>query len=379
MRYIPIIFALLASLIIASCDDNDDITPARGNATRTVLVYMVASNDLGSGGYDSRDIAEMQEAVAAGALGQSRWLIYRHPDGEVPYLAELTPAGIDTLVVYSPELLSVDLRRINAVCTDTRRLAPADDYGLVMWSHSNGWPEPSFPTRDVRRGPRSWGSDRGYQIDIPALADALAAFHPSFIYFDCCYMGSVEVAYELRDITDFIIASPTEIPSDGMPYNLNMAPLSAPQPDLLQAARNTFDYYSSSSSVVQRSCTMTVIDTRALNRLAVTTRAIYARYGTEAQGYTPQRLHRDKPQLFWDFADHIRALASGDMELSSEFESAFADAVLLHLHTDRMWNLWSLSRSTGLSGYIYPAQDGDPAYYGYDNLRWWNDVVAPAL
>ncbi|MCM1517678.1 MAG: clostripain-related cysteine peptidase [Pseudoflavonifractor sp.] len=383
MRYLSIIFALLTSLIFASCDDSDDITAPRGSAPRTVLVYMVASNDLGSGGYDSRDLAEMQQAIANGDLGGSRWLIYRHPDGATPYLAEMTPTGIDTLVVYPASLLSVDPRRISAVCTDVRRLAPADDYGLIMWSHSTGWPGPASTSasasRDLRRSPRSWGADRGYQVDIPALATAIAPLRPSFIYFDCCYMASVEVAYELRDITDFIVASPTEIPSDGMPYDLNVAPLASPQADLLQAARNTFGYYSSLASVVQRSCTVTVIDTRALSRLATISRAIYARYGTEAPGYTPQRLHRDKPQLFWDFADHVRALTASDTELSSEFESAFADAVPLHLHTARMWNLWSLDRSTGLSAYIYPAEGGDPDYYSYSSLQWWRDVVSPAI
>ena len=37
-----------------------------------------------------------------------------------------------------------------------------------------------------------------------------------FILFEGCYMGSVEVAYELKDKTEAIIASPTEIVSPGM-------------------------------------------------------------------------------------------------------------------------------------------------------------------
>ena len=36
-----------------------------------------------------------------------------------------------------------------------------------------------------------------------------------FILFEGCYMGSVEVAYELKDKTEAIIASSTEIVSPG--------------------------------------------------------------------------------------------------------------------------------------------------------------------
>ena len=121
---------------------------------------------------------------------------------------------------------------------------------------------------------------------------------------------------------------------------------------------------------------MTVIDTAPLTRLATVTRAIYGRHGTEAVGYTRQRLDRDREQRFWDFADHVRALCTGDEELSGE--EAFAATVRLHRHTPRMWNIWSLDRSTGLSGYIYPTVGGDPTYRGYDGLQWWRDVVAGA-
>ena len=39
-----------------------------------------------------------------------------------------------------------------------------------------------------------------------------------FIIFDACFMGSVEVAYELRDVCDKIVASPTEVIAEGMDY-----------------------------------------------------------------------------------------------------------------------------------------------------------------
>ena len=40
-----------------------------------------------------------------------------------------------------------------------------------------------------------------------------------FILFDACFMQAVEVAYELRDYTDYCIGSPTEIPGPGASYD----------------------------------------------------------------------------------------------------------------------------------------------------------------
>ena len=58
------------------------------------------------------------------------------------------------------------------------------------------------------------------QIETTDLADAIAdaGFHTEYILFDACYMSSVEVAYELKDVTHYLIASPTEVLSYGFPY-----------------------------------------------------------------------------------------------------------------------------------------------------------------
>lgn len=46
-----------------------------------------------------------------------------------------------------------------------------------------------------------------------------SAPHFDFILFDACFMQAVEVAYELRDYTDYCIGSPTEIPGPGASYD----------------------------------------------------------------------------------------------------------------------------------------------------------------
>lgn len=49
----------VAATFLAGCDkeEPDPIPPIPTTASRTVLVYMAADNNLGSGGYDTDDIA----------------------------------------------------------------------------------------------------------------------------------------------------------------------------------------------------------------------------------------------------------------------------------------------------------------------------------
>ena len=93
----------------------------------------------------------------------------------------------------------------------------ADSYGLVYWSHGDGWlPYP------LRAGTRWVGQDKGNgdnRMNISEFVEILkSAPHFDFMLFDACYMQSVEVIYQLRDRTDYFIGSPTEIPGPGAPY-----------------------------------------------------------------------------------------------------------------------------------------------------------------
>lgn len=94
----------------------------------------------------------------------------------------------------------------------------ADSYGLVYWSHGDGWlPYP------LRAGTRWVGQDKGNgdnRMNISEFVEILkSAPHFDFILFDACFMQAVEVAYELRDYTDYCIGSPTEIPGPGASYD----------------------------------------------------------------------------------------------------------------------------------------------------------------
>ena len=92
---------------------------------------------------------------------------------------------------------------------------PAKKYGLTFGSHGSGM---------VIKQRRALGPDNtpsGNYLNIPTLRGVLEQLpHLSYIFFDVCFMQSIEVAYELRNQADWIIGSPAEIPNPGAPYHI---------------------------------------------------------------------------------------------------------------------------------------------------------------
>ncbi|MBI4882139.1 MAG: helix-hairpin-helix domain-containing protein, partial [Planctomycetes bacterium] len=94
---------------------------------------------------------------------------------------------------------------------------PADHYALVIWDHGAGWTGVSYDD-NTRHG-----------LDLPDVRTALegitAALAPDgkqridILDFDACLMATLEVAYELKDTVDFLLASQESEPGDGMPYD----------------------------------------------------------------------------------------------------------------------------------------------------------------
>lgn len=386
MKWIIRIFSSLLAVVLAtSCSsDSPKPTPEPDLASRTVLVYMVATNNLGTDGADADDLAEMKAAAATGALGDGRWLVYHAAsDASDPRLVEITATGENVLKTYESGS-SVTAARMSEVIDDARELAPASSYGMVFWSHASGWIqdgiEESLPDPSAAAAPLSFGSDFGKRMNITTLRSVLEGRGMDYLYFDACYMATVEVAYELRDVASYIVGSASELPRDGMPYDLNMAPLVRGfRDDLVQAATNTFDNYDKKSDPELRTCTMAVIATDALDDLAGATAAIYrltplphpgknvTNYrGTARQGYS------------LDFGEYVNALADAsriDPSLTDAFNNALARAVVYRAATDKLWNEWTIYSHSGLSTYVFnSARDYD--LKGYDELAWARDVVS---
>lgn len=375
-------------LLACACTENEPVVPAPETVVRTVLVYMAANNNLGEDGYDALDISEMKKAASAGEIpSDCRWLIYHAPKNKAPHLMRLTEEGLDTIKTYDRNVLSVDSRRMSEVFSDASTYAPAAQWGLIFWSHASGWLQTgmsrSAASPDDTPQNYAYGIDTengtNYSMNTSTMAEVIAdaPFRPDFIYFDCCYMASVEAAYDLRNVTDYIVGSATELPAKGTAYDRNIENfMKMPEADIFGSASTTFNYYNAMSGASQ-TCTMSVIDTSGLDDLATATREIYENFnGKMPADYFPQRF-QDKSEtscIYFDFKDYIHAICA-DETLLERFDEAFDRCVPYCEATPFLWNHISLSRHNGLSTYILR----DPSSADkedYKTLAWYRDVAS---
>lgn len=389
LSYFNIVLLSAAAFVATGCSEKDEPEPPKEPGLRTVLVYQVANNNLGSSGYDRMDLAEMKEAALAGRIPEnSHLLVYNAGYNRTPVLIELNKNGLDTLKEYSRDVYSVQSERMLEVLSDAQTLAgPTKEFGIVLWSHGSGWLQDGIADPADNISTKSFGSENGRTMNISTLANVLSKGPKlSFVYFDCCYMASVETLYQLRDVAPVIAASATELLVYGMPYDKNVQCFFAETPDIEQAARNTFELYDAQSGS-DRTCTMSVTRTAGLDNLAKTTAAIYERAPQPYPAdYTPQRF-MNKGIVncnYFDFGNYVEALCldnageerfEGAKALLDDFHKALEGCVTYAAATPKLWNTVPLTYHCGLSTYIL-MNDAYHRNQNYYTLGWYADVAS---
>ena len=227
MKKYLIALSLLTTL--CSCHHDDD-EPKDNRARRTVLVYMAAENNLNS--YATDDLNEMKTGSLALAEDQNL-IVYvdKANSSTTPYLARVKGGElVDT--VFMEEGLAADPAVLGRTIRYTKEHYPAKSYGLVLWGHASGWliSESDSISKPLSRayggstGNNSSSGSGKYWMNIPQMAKAISNVIGQekfkFIFGDCCSFSCMEVAFELRNVVDYVLGSPAEIPDMGAPYDL---------------------------------------------------------------------------------------------------------------------------------------------------------------
>jgi hypothetical protein len=251
---------------------------------------------------------------------------------------------------------------MNSLLREIIEMYPSDDYGLILWSHGTSWLPAGMRLK-------SFAADGNRQMNIPELTEALPVRF-GFILFDACLMGSVEVAYELKDKTDYIIASSGETVYEGFPYDLIIPELVKQNPDFRKVAEKYFTYYNEQENELYRSATISVVTTRELESLAAVTAQVIAGQTFDMATFnrlSVQRLDVYTEQYTFDFLDFInRAFPETDKSAVTE---QLNRAVLYKAHMDGFIGKYEIDTFCGLSCYIpHPSRDDLNSYYR--NLEW---------
>lgn len=233
---------MMVVVMMTACSSDDDAfepvqpAPKKGESrsvaqAKTVLVYMAGRNSLS--GMVNKDLNEMK-------LGSKRLdsndnllvFVRRDKTEKMPWLARIKNGVVtDSVSLSDMGITSSDgeNRASDPVVMDgvmhyafSHYPAADGNYGLVLWGHGSGW----LMDNEVKRvNSRAFGVDKGEYgralwMNIPTMANILKGMpHLKFIMADCCNFMCLEVLYELRNVTDYIIGSPAEIPDQGAPYD----------------------------------------------------------------------------------------------------------------------------------------------------------------
>lgn len=363
MRYIAL---LLLAFVVLACDPVSEEAPVYEHKARTVLVYMAANNNLSSNA--ESNLLGMKEGFVP---EEDNLLVYMHLSNTSPVMLRIykdESGAVQQDTVYRfPVQNSADAKTLGSVLKITRTMFPADEYGLVLWSHGTGWlPEGYYA--------KSFGADSGREMDVRELAAALP-FKMEFLLFDACLMGGIEVAYELKDSVNYVISSPAEILSQGFPYSKIMKHIYSNPMNLQAVAREYYDSYNGQSGSM-RSATISIVKCEALGQLANEAAKLFREYGDNIRGIDMlalQRYYRGDKYWFYDFGDFMKALSGGN---DTEFAKALENAVVYKAATPNFLEVTiNPNKYSGLSTYIPSATSSDPELLKYyANFKWSRDT-----
>ena len=372
MRFYATLASTILLLTVVSCSNDNEPTIKPDGPSRTILVYMVATNSLSDNVAD--DIEEMMQGMTAVEGDDCHLLVYEANYNADPMLYEITSANgkasISPLKTYQTTTSSASVERMSEVISDAVATAPAESYGLVLWSHATGWvrvlESASKSSGTVR--PADFADDNGQWMTISDLARAIPDGLFDFIYADACYMGCIEIAYQLRDKANYYIASPTETLSPGMPYDENIPCLFGDLNSLTQACQNTYNYYESRGSYA----TISLTDCSQLDEIAELCRQIHL---NPADVTVPieelQCYNRNTRSVFFDFLQYTQLLATS--EQSSALYNLTNQAIIYKAATKRFDTITiDPDNYSGLSTYILGTSPINEQYY--TTLEWYDKV-----
>ncbi len=278
----------ISLFVFLSCRDtlgvsgNSEWVP--GDTARTLtFVYMMAENSLAS--YATSDLVEMY--LSAKDVPDDCYMIAFVDDTQMPRICRFYSNNgssvCDTVYCFETDFCSSDTAHMRTVFDMVMWLYPAKAMNLVMWSHGTGWLRESKSVGRQRSIGVDNGRNSGYinssenEIEIPELAAFIASLKvkPQLLMFDACFMQSVEVAYELRNCVDWILASPAEIPADGAPYHKMTTSLFASPFNVLNVMNSYYDEYDDPDEL---GVVLSLVDCREMDNLASQTSLYVQKY-----------------------------------------------------------------------------------------------------
>lgn len=393
------ILLLSAAVVTAACADidsefrmpesqnvkNGGTREATAETRRVMLLYSAGFNSLST--YLTDDISTLttKGLIPGKRRNDNVLLVFSHSTSRYsdyatktsPVLYRLYKDGNgntvnDTLKVYPSSTLSVSSVTVTEVLNYIRDEFPARSYGMVFSSHATGWLPAGIYSESNRTVPTSVGQHQGasgekcFEMDLKNFAAAIPC-KLDYLLFDACLMGGVEVAYQLRNVTDFVGFSQTEVMADGYQYELLAEDLiGGPESDPEAVCRHYYEQYERSGG----GATVSLVKTSGIEALADVCKSIWENHRAEladidASGI--QEYFRFGKSWYYDLRNIVTAAGATSEELAA-FDAALSGCVKYEAHTSSFLGI-RLTNCCGLSSYIQKMGDSSLDEY-YKTLDW---------
>lgn len=349
-KYILLLFIPL--WLLTACK-SDEPAPEEVRNEKTLIMYMPWSTNLT--GYFYQNIRDMEASIASmGGLSNERVIVFICKTPAEASLFEIKYENgrcrrVDIKSYASPAFTTE--AGIAGILDDIIAYAPAERYSMIIGCHGMGWLPVNRSNAQKSKEKYHWdytdrpltryfgGTTAEYQTDISTLSAAIedTGIKMEYILFDDCYMASIEVAYELKDVTDYLIASTCEVMACGMPY-ATMGKHLLGQPDYQAICDDFYEFY---STYTVPCGTLSVTDMSHIDEMAGLMRHINTSYAFDGyQRDQLQNLDGYTPTIFYDFSDYVNRLLeqnSAPESLKTEFEETLNRLVPYKTNTETFY------------------------------------------
>lgn len=406
------IFAIVSIIGLGSCTE-EAVDVDKVNK-QTILVFLPWTGGNSSIGL-TKALSNNIDSICAGitdkkGLNNTRVLVFFSNNANNSTLFDLTYNDVTKEVSRTP-IKTYEGSAYNSangfadLLNEVRQNAEALNYALIIGGHGCGWScaddwinypnqAKSFNTQqtfDTSFSGIQFGADpnnpttrffgsvdrKENSIDLSTLAEGIkqSGIKMQYILFDVCYMGNVETAYELKDVTNYFIATSSEIMANGIPYRSMWSYLNGTTPNYSSLVNGIVNFYKNSNAPY---CNMAAIDCRQLDALANVMKEINQKYtlDTTIPLDSIQPLDGFSPHLSYDMAVYVDSLKPSGY-LKEQFSNQLKKTVKAAAHTDYAYTaLYLYPEATikiknycGLS--ISDPSQHPVAIRGKEKTGWW--------
>lgn len=334
---------LFAIIVLASCGGNDDpvnpvkpFVPTKTKNTLFVFMPYTANNNGGNSLYYSLkgNIEDMERAIEQEkGLGNSQLIVFISENIKTSHLIYISynknkgKCQRDTLKTYTDYDYTIP-DGITSLLTTIKQMAPADNYSMIIGCHGEGWmPKPkSTQTR--------YFGGTAIPIDISDFNEGIknAGMKMNFILFDDCYMSGMEVAYQLRESSNYLIASTSEMMGYGIPYHLILKYMLADTPNYKAICEDFTKFYSTYKSGIQSMPygTIAVTDLNYAEAMAIYMKKLNSTHTFDINKIDDLQdldVQHFTPTVYFDFGSYLRVLCGDDAAAYAEATNILKDLV----------------------------------------------------